>query len=40
MPSSFPGIPSAEDELTELLAVVAPVSFVGAMLVAWSQLRR
>jgi hypothetical protein len=26
--------------VTELLAVVAPVSLVGAAIVAWSQLRR
>jgi hypothetical protein len=26
--------------VAEVLAVVAPISFLGAMLVAWSQLRR
>jgi hypothetical protein len=31
---------SAEEEVTELFAVVAPVSLVGAVIVAWTQLRR
>jgi hypothetical protein len=28
------------ENVAEVLAVVAPVSLIGAMLVAWSQLRR
>jgi hypothetical protein len=32
--------PSAEDGMTELLAIFAPVSLVGAAIVAWTQLRR
>jgi hypothetical protein len=30
----------AEDAVTEVFAVLAPVSLVGAAIVAWTQLRR
>ena len=33
-------VPSPEDDVTALLAALAPVSLVGALIVAWTQLRR
>jgi len=32
--------PSAEDDVTALLAALTPVSLVGALIVAYTQLRR